>query len=192
MKQFVLIAIFILAASLSSAVAAGPPAKMSDALFTRAIKNSSTAPNYVLITVVNDNTGKQRDICTLATFLLGAIWKQYNIRPSKTADKHNQAADVERQLQSIALSHKDHVFHFSNPAALRNLGPGYTDEQLHRAQQMLKKVPSRYILDHEGSIYRECGLNRSHGGQAVLAYILIQRGLLPGMGDFAGNLYYEK
>jgi hypothetical protein len=45
-------------------------------MFCTALANQSTAPNYVVVTVKNLNTGEVKEICTDAMDLWGAIYRQ--------------------------------------------------------------------------------------------------------------------
>jgi hypothetical protein len=72
------------------------PPYQSPESFAAAIRDDSTSPVYVLITVVDDNTGKARTGCTLGNFLLGAIHMQYGL-----------AYDLEVARQTFSEAVKD-------------------------------------------------------------------------------------
>ena len=145
----------------------------TDEIFRQAVEDGSTAPLYVLITVVNDNTKQTRRICTGANFLLGAIHMQYHLS--------YDAAGERRGLQ-IALSSKKHLFHFSDSKALQNIAPEYKEADL---------VTLRKQTDHY-SIQQLYGLAESAGWgarQRMIAYVLLDHGIACGMGDITGQLY---
>ena len=84
------------------------------ALYVKALKNQSTAPNYVLITVVDSRTGTNRVVCTEAPSLLGAIHQEHELA-------YNEKG--ERKAMSLALAQRDRTFKFSNPEAIKNVQP---------------------------------------------------------------------
>jgi hypothetical protein len=100
--------------SLAAPAAAEPAALQAQAQFEAAIRNRSTSPNLILLTVVDDRTGESWTGCTLAPLLLGALLKE----------SESQQPPVSLQTATqIALSNTSHVFHFSKQSALDNLMP---------------------------------------------------------------------
>src|SRR6267154_1835055 len=88
--------------------------RQSQAAFETAIRDNSTSPYVVLITVVDDRTGKSSSGCNSANLLLGAIylekWGSFDSKATpETNSRHNEA-------EKIALENTSHIFHFSNPA----------------------------------------------------------------------------
>jgi hypothetical protein len=95
--------------------------RQSQAAFETAIRDSSTSPYVVLVTVVDGRTGQAGTGCTLAPFLLGAIYIEKWGSPLNKA-----AAEARPRLEEavhVALTNTSHVFHFSNQAALDNILP---------------------------------------------------------------------
>src|SRR5580658_8126764 len=80
----------------------------SQAQFEAAIRNTSTSPNFILLTVVDDRTGESTTGCTLAPFLLEALGFEH---PTASSD----------EIVRMALSNESHVFRLSNEKALNNL-----------------------------------------------------------------------
>jgi hypothetical protein len=159
-------------------------------LFVRAIENNSTAPNYVLITVVNDKTKEARLICTEAPFLLGAIHRELQIS--------YEAAGVCKVI-TLALSQKDRVFHFSRKDALKNIQPPYNEKNLAEMRVALKHLSDEEIrkgftgygkeldklyIDLPGDLYRAY--------RSAIAHVLLERGLLPRRGCIAGYLTVDE
>ena len=95
------------------------------AQFEAAIRNRSTSPNLILLTMVDDRTGDSWTGCTLAPLLLGAILKQ------------QRTISVQEAIQ-IALSNTSHVCHFSRQSALDNLRD-MADGKYSRACGVLKQ-----------------------------------------------------
>ena len=54
-------------------------ARYTDAMYRKAIIEESTAPLYVLFTFHDAKTGRDRVICTLGNFLVGAIHMEYRL-----------------------------------------------------------------------------------------------------------------
>jgi hypothetical protein len=98
--------ILVSAAPISGKAADALSVQLQDQ-FEWAINKRSTSPGFVLLTAIDDRTGKSITGCTEAPFLLGAITRETGV-----------SGDEARQ---IALSNTDHVFHFSKQAALDNL-----------------------------------------------------------------------
>jgi TonB family protein len=97
---------------------AAAQARQSQAAFETAIRDTSTSPYVVLITVVDDRTGEVSTGCNTANLLLGAIYleKWGSFDSSQAAARHEE-------VKRIALENTSHTFHFSNQAALNNVLP---------------------------------------------------------------------
>ena len=92
--------------------------------FEIAVRETSTSPYIILLTVVDDRSGQSRTGCTQAPFLLGAITMEKLGGFGKT-----NAENIVKlqQAREIALNNATHVFHFSQQAALDNLPFGYPE-----------------------------------------------------------------
>ncbi len=193
---------FLAPVALVIALALPASAQQSATNFAKAITNLSTSPYYVLITVVNDKTGMRRTICTVAPFLLGAIQHQYHILPLRTkhGDQQAEALAWERKLEAAALASKDHVYHFSNPKALKNLQVRYTQQELAQIHAQLSSLSTSEIiagLSQQSSglyrIYTKCDdFHEFAANRDALAYVLLERGLQPRQADMTGGLYLAK
>jgi hypothetical protein len=95
---------------------AGPIQSQSD--FEIAVRDNSTSPYIVLLTVVDDRTGQSRTGCTEANFLLGAIILE---RLNGYGKKNSENMVKNQRARQIALENTSHVFHFSKQAAIDNL-----------------------------------------------------------------------
>ena len=115
----------LLIAAVAKAEDAAVQPYQSHAAFKTAILDMSTSPYVVLITVVDDRTGRSTTGCTLGHFVVGAIFRENGGAPE---DKSNAAIDARLQeAQKIALENTSHIFHFSSQAALDNLPFRYED-----------------------------------------------------------------
>ena len=157
------------------------------ALYVRALKNQSTAPNYVLITLVDKRTGSSRVACTEAPFLLGAIHQEHELAYDENG---------ERKAMSLALTQQDRTFTFSNPRAIKNVQPRYTEKQLEEMRGAVQECSDhelrRGLTPEDTDLQRKLfGTNRerSYGAyRDAVAHLLLERGLLPRRGCIAGWL----
>jgi hypothetical protein len=155
-------------------------------LFTSAIQNHSTAPNYVLITVIDGSSRSNRVVCTEAPFLLGAIHREHNLGYDKTSLQ---------KVDSLALAQRSRTFKFSNPEAIKNVQPRYTEGILDEVRRALKHYTDdelRQGLRLEGTelskLYDEKP-GRAYGAyRDAIAHVLLERGLLPRRGCVVGRL----
>ncbi len=159
-------------------------------LYVRAIENNSTAPNYVLITVVNDWTKETRLICTVAPFLLGAIHRELQIS--------YEDAGIRKVLE-FALSQKDRIFHFSREDALKNIQSPYNEKNLAEMRVALKDLSDEEIRkgfkgDGKGldKLYIDLPDKLYSAYRDAIAHVLLERGLLPRRGCRAGNLTVDE
>lgn len=119
------------------AVHAGEPFQSQDR-FATAIRDESTSPYFVLITVVDDRTGRTTTGCTTANFLLGAIHRENDLGYDSIGV---------RKAQEIALSNVAHVFHFSKQASLDNLAMNDKIQDEQKACAIIKKGQSARLAD---------------------------------------------
>ena len=100
---------------------AAAQAHQSQAAFETAIRDDSSSPYVVLMTVVDDRTGQASTGCNTANLLRGAIYieKFGSIESKVTTETHSRLEVV----KTLAAENTSHVFHFSHPAALPNVLP---------------------------------------------------------------------
>lgn len=155
----------------------------------------SLSPLYVLITLRDPKTHQEREVCTLASFLTGAIIEEHHL------DYDNAG---ERKAFDIAMSAADRVFEFKNRKARRNAAPGYTPQQLEQVRQLLRSR-SRAQLVREAEpdpfkepnqqsyvtqIYRRDIKGNFWSSDALMdavAHVLLERGILVGNGHIGGS-----
>jgi hypothetical protein len=152
-------------------------------LFRRALENHSTAPNFVLITLIAAD-GSRRAACIPAPFLLGALARERHV-------------GLEEALR-LALSQPDLAFRFKDPEAIRNVRPSYTEALLAEVRERLKRRSRPELLAGFGGSGPLDSLYSGYRGEEyaarrdAIAHVLIERGLLPGQGDPAGFLTVEE
>ena len=86
--------------------------QQSPAAFETALEDRSTSPEFVAVTVVNDNSGETISGCITASLFLGAMHKEYGLgydRPS-----------VDRVI-AAALASGGRTFHFQHDEAWANM-----------------------------------------------------------------------
>jgi hypothetical protein len=143
---------------------------LSDGQFEFALRNISTAPNYILVTVVDGNNGKRQSVCMEAEALLTAL-------------------HLERQLKwedavVFAARQRDRTFTFSNTNALKSVTRAYSEQILQEARAFLAKITEGEIEagtgDQESEFYKFCA--RDPGSFTsrfpAVAHVLSERGIL--------------
>jgi len=110
--------------------------------YEAAIRSASTEPLYVQVTITDNNSNLSKNICTTANFLLGAIHKEYELGYDKLGS--------ERVLE-IALANESHHFVFSKQAALDNVQPYYTPDDLVVVRARLKNFSIEELKKGLGS-----------------------------------------
>lgn len=142
----------------------------------------TTAPRYVLITVVDANTGAERTGCITANFLAGAM----------SFESGKQDLFIETQgAEKAAMANTAHRFVFSNARALANLQFRYTADELALARVRLApltddQLRDRHTFGAEGQLY---DTQKTRSVRDATACALIDRGLSPGVADMTGGLY---
>ena len=110
----------------SGAYSAEAPKGLSDDQFESALRNISTAPNYILITVVNGNTGYHSAVCMEAEFLLAALNIEHNLKWAEAV--------------AFALAQPERTFKFFDANALSRVERAYSEQILKEARDFLAKM----------------------------------------------------
>ena len=156
---------------------------LSAVQFESALRNISTAPNYILITVVNGNTGYQATACMEAEFLLTALNIEHNLKWAEAV--------------AFALAQPDRTFKFSDTNALKRVERAYSDQILQEARDCLAKMTVDEInaatFDQNSMFYEFCA--REPGAFGVrfpaIAHVLSECGILCGRSCKPGLFYIE-
>ena len=140
-------------------------------MFCAALRNLSTAPNYVVVIVKNLNTGKTKEICTEAPFIDGAVSIETNVSKSINCMKY-----------------KDRYFEFKNDSALWNIGIDLYDnvelDQYARTLNITKAV--KQVRDGK---LTEIGFPPSgRKQQRMFAHLMFNNGVMMTRGCIAGNI----
>jgi hypothetical protein len=185
MKFSVLLFALAITATVAEPLDGDKPAQ-SQASFEAAIHNHSTAPSYVLITVVDSRSKSVRTTCTTANLLMGAIHREFGLE----YDKASQA-----KAEEIALANKTHVFHLAKREALKNIPYSFSQSDLEAVRAKLASLSIAQLRDgfaNTGSlhsIYRVEPWERHQAYRDATACVLIERGLSPGMGDRTDHIW---
>jgi hypothetical protein len=145
--------------------------RYTSAMFIRALQNSSTAPDFVLITVVDARDASARVVCISTPSLKGALHTEFGI-------PYDEAG--ERRVHELALKQSDRVFRFSKPDALRSVQIWYTQADLDAVRSMLVDRPDGDLLNYEfvQSLYmNHFSRNKRGRYQDAVAHALLERGI---------------
>ncbi|WP_125206281.1 hypothetical protein [Capsulimonas corticalis] len=148
--------------------------------FSWAIHDRSTSPYYLLVTIVDDTTGKSRKCCICATFLEGAVMTQMRLP--------DELQSMDKAARTI-IENKSRTYHFSNPKALANVEPRYSEEQLAAARERLKPYTNEDLLGRPQSDQSRLKLNSLGLARDAVACVLLERGLYARLGDVPGGVY---
>ena len=110
-------------------------------LYKKALLNESTAPNYILVSVKNENS-EFEIICIEAPFLLGAIHKEFDMADS---------VNGERKALDFALKNKEMKFSFQNDSATQNIKPRYTKTILKKVFNYFSEMSTYDVLNGPSS-----------------------------------------
>jgi hypothetical protein len=168
----------------SASPAADAPKGLSNAQFEHALRNISTAPNYILITVIDNNAGKQEAVCIEAQNLLSAISVEKKLKW--------------KEAMALSLKQENGAFHFSNAAALKLVSRAYTEAVLAEARDFLADMTIDEIEAATGSqdskFYEFCA--RKPGAFAArfpaIAHVLTERGILCVRGCKPGLFHIDR
>jgi hypothetical protein len=143
---------------------------LSQTQFEQALRNISTAPDYVLVTVVDANTGTQQATCMEAETLLSALQVEHALQWDRAV--------------AFALAQPDRLFRFSNPGALKLVSRAYSDPVLGEAREFLAAMTLAQIdvatRDPDSKFYKFCAREPGAFGARfpALAHVLSKRGVL--------------
>lgn len=148
-------------------------------MFCIALEKRSTAPNYVVVTVKNLNTGEVKEICTEAPFVKGAIYRETG-KFSFTTDCND---------------YPNRYFEFSADSALWNISFDlYTKSEL---EEYAKKIDVKEIVQQvkEGKLWEKTfGMDKKQTWEAtskeqiMFAHLMFNNGVMMTRGCVAGNI----
>lgn len=175
--------LFAVAALTCLAGTGGAEAAQDQQHYRRAISDNSTSPYFVLVTIVDDTTGKAVTGCVSANLLKGAIFLELG-------GTWGQAdSDLMRRADETALKSIDHKFHFSKEAALANIPLRYTEADLADAEKIVQSIGVKALeLPAADNAWRSMGRLQ---WSAALACAIIEQGASARQADATGQFYAE-
>ena len=168
----------------SSPPVGGAPKGLTEAQFEHALRNISTAPNYVVITLIDSNTDRQETVCIEAEALLSAVRIEQELKWKEAVE--------------FVLKQKDRVFRFSNARALKWVSRAYTEAILAEACEFLANMTVDEIdtatCDQDSKFYEFCA--REPGSFLArfpaIAHVLTERGILCVRGCLPGLFHIDR
>ncbi len=147
--------------------------------FEAAVSNISTSPSYVMVTIADANTGLERQTCTTANLLAGAIHFEYGLA--------FDLAGLKRATE-LALSNTSHRFIFTKQAALDNMRIEFAPQDLDDIRTWLAPVSNQELMS---GAHPWTSRDTPYSGRryrSAVACVLIERGLSPYMADLSGQV----
>lgn len=164
-------------------------------MFCAALENHSTAPNYIVVTVKNLNTGEIKEICTEAPLIRGAIGRQTGKSPYSIDENGNFICSFD------CNNYPNRYFEFSADSALWNISFDlYTISELEEyaksidIKKIIEKVKSgelksiRFVYDEEEQIREEQTLKGTTKEQRMFAHLMFNNGIMITRGCMIGNI----
>ena len=163
--------------------------------FARAVHHQSSAPYYLIATLVNDATGETVRGCIDGPQLFFAVRLQNKLGRGDWGGSQASRDKTKR----LILDNTARTYHFTNPEAWKIAQPRYSPEMVALAQKELSglsvpEIAARFDYDKTGGLvvlentpYQTSA--ELFGYCAALAFVCTERGLLMGRGDFGNGLY---
>jgi hypothetical protein len=187
MKRILFITLFLIAAATHA------ESRYTDKMFRRAMSRDnmaisgrmSTSALYVMITICDSKSGRDRTVCTTANLLSGAIHMEHRLDYDLTA---------ERKEFEIATHTPARRFCFRSRKAAANLGIWYTPSTLEEVRRRLASMSSAQLraeVNRQGTMQETPWWHKEKYQQAV-AHVLLERGILVGQADYTGALFLDR
>ena len=156
-------------------------------MYCAALNNFSTAPNYVVITVKNLNTGEIKEICTEAPFLMGAVTRQTG-KNTSTVSRNG----VLYVGSTVCEDYPNRYFEFSKEDALENISYDlYSESELNNyakninVTDVVQRVKNGTLRENTFCYdnYEKCRKE-----QIMFAHLMFNSGIMMTRGCVAGNV----
>ena len=138
-------------------------------MFCSALGNLSTAPNYIVVTVKNKNTGETKEVCTESNFLQGAMVRETG------------------NWTITCKNYETRYFEFSKDSALWNISFDlYTKNELDKfaktinVDEIVRQVKSNKLTSKIFMGDRK--------EQIMFAHLMFNNGVMMTRGCIAGNI----
>jgi hypothetical protein len=174
-----------LAFLLISCVTASAASKYTDRMFRRAIVEETTSPFYLLFTLHDPKTGRDRVVCTVSNGLVGAIHSEHHLGFDD---------DGQKAARQIALKTPLHRFTFTTRKALENGRPNYSERILDEVRPLVARLSPTQLkrLNPLSEIYEKKDQDVYNAYRDATAHAMLERGILVYMDDRAGGVYIAK
>lgn len=156
--------------------------------FVRAVKNQSTAPSYLMATVVHNATEETKRVCLEGPHLFRAI---------QTENQLGWGRSSWNKVLQIILSNPTHTYKFTHPDAWQQVQPRYSPAMLVTVTEQLRSVSTVELAERFS--YAKTGgiipIDETKPPQeifdycAAATYVLTDRGLYVGRADCGNSLY---
>lgn len=163
-----------------------PPVGLTATQIEHAVRNFSTAPNFIVITVIDGKSGKREQVCLESMDLLSALRQEQGPK-----------LQLKEAVEQV-LEQKDLEFRFSNPAALKQVARFYSEVVFDEAREFLKDLTTEEIkaaaADQGSELHQffERKPGTYSGRMAAIAHVLTERGLLAVRGCKPGTFYLQE
>lgn len=148
-------------------------------MFCAAFNNSSTAPNYVVVTVKNLNTGEKKEICTEVPFLIGAII--------------TETGEFSGRLDCLKFANR--YFEFSKKDALENIDFDLYSKTILDSFEKTINIPDTIELVKSDKLISKTFIGEKKE-QIMFAHLMFNNGVMMTRGCWAGNIceltYFEQ
>ena len=156
--------------------------------FARAVKNQSSAPSYLMATIVNDTTGENKRVCIEGVQLFEAVRKENQL---------GRGREDWNKTTRLILDNSARIYHFTDKDAWEQVQPRYSPQMLAAVEEQFRPL-STVELAERFSYTKTRGFIKIDDKKsakevfdycAAAAYVLTERGLLAGRGDAGNSLY---
>ena len=160
---------------------------LTDEQFEQALRNVSTGPNYVLVSIVDKSKdgARTRVVCVEGVALLTALLREHGF---------SHADEPWEQPTRFALTQKNRTFEFSKKAPKAR----YTCEMLNEVRRFLAGKNETEIRklagDQQSELYKLCGKKPGSFPRyfPAVGHVLCERGILCGRNCKPGLLYVNR
>lgn len=167
--------------STSSPPAITLPSSYSESMYQAALDSDSTAPDHILIAILEGRAKTPSLRCIEAPFLKGAIHTEFGIPYDEAGSK--KILDLARGCYGRALPLSKHE-------AIENVSVDHTDADLAAARAAVAKLSRRQLYSRE-AINRLIGLypdSTIHLPRQAVAHALLEKGVMTTRGCIGADL----
>jgi hypothetical protein len=170
------------------------PLAQQKEMVIHAIMNKTTAPSYLVVTIINKRDQIKREIATTSNLFAGAIKKEYKLNPD------------DPRIDAIILENRSIEFEFSNSEALANLNLDlYSENELIVYKRSIAIDSIRSLISGNPAINRKLRSKNKdwmfdYNNEAkvfsdkkvrfMFAHVLFMNGIMTYQSDMAANIVF--